>query len=167
MGQLPLLPHHPSPTEATRRRVPWLHHPSIRRRCSYHCPPPELATAAYERWRFLYVRAEAVRAAGMPTDVEITTDGTRVLGGPVGSVDYCRSFAGSVVQEVIEDLTSSFGCCLFRRSTALRWVQFSIGLIICGADTWGRELDLWGPPAQVRRGPPQHPPAHDRASFAS
>ena len=40
----------------------------------------------------------------MPTDVDITTDGTRVLGGPVGSVDYCRSFAESVVQVVIEDL---------------------------------------------------------------
>jgi len=40
----------------------------------------------------------------MPTDVEIATDGTRVLGGPIGSPDYCRSFAESVVQEVIEDL---------------------------------------------------------------
>ena len=85
--------------------------------------PPELAAAAYERWRFLYaallqgelndskstcyspkISAEAVRAAGMPTDVEIATDGTRVLGGPVGSPDYCRSFAESLVQEVIEDL---------------------------------------------------------------
>ena len=47
---------------------------------------------------------EAARATGMPIDVEITTEGTRVLGGPVGSVDYCRSFAGSVVQEVINDL---------------------------------------------------------------
>ena len=85
--------------------------------------PPELAAAAYERWRFLYaallqgelndskstcyspkVSAEVVRAAGMPTDVEIATDGTRVLGGPVGSPDYCRSFAESLVKEVIEDL---------------------------------------------------------------
>jgi len=85
--------------------------------------PPELAAAAYERWRFLYaallqgelndskskcyspkISTEAVRAAGMPIDVEITTEGTRVLGGPVGSVDHCRSFAESVVQEVIEDL---------------------------------------------------------------
>ena len=91
--------------------------------CPYHCPPPELAAAAYERWRFLYaallqeelndskskcyspmISAEAVRAAGMPTDVEIATDGTRLLGGPVGSVDYCRSFSESAVQEVIEDL---------------------------------------------------------------
>ena len=40
----------------------------------------------------------------MPIDVEITTEGTRVLGGPIGSIDYCRSFAESVVQEVIEDL---------------------------------------------------------------
>ena len=40
----------------------------------------------------------------MPIDVEITTEGTRVLGEPVGSVDYCRSFAESLVQEVIEDL---------------------------------------------------------------
>ena len=40
----------------------------------------------------------------MPIDVEITTEGTRVLGGPIWSVDYCRSFAESVVQEVIEDL---------------------------------------------------------------
>ena len=40
----------------------------------------------------------------MPTDVEIATDGTRVLGGPVGSPDYCRSFAENLVQEVIEDL---------------------------------------------------------------
>ena len=40
----------------------------------------------------------------MPTDVEIATDGTRVLGGPVGSPDYCRSFAEILVQEVIEDL---------------------------------------------------------------
>jgi len=39
VGQLPLLPHHPSPTEATCRRVPWLRHPSTRRRCPYHCPP--------------------------------------------------------------------------------------------------------------------------------
>jgi len=52
----------------------------------------------------LLLAAEAVRAAGMPTDVEIATDGTRVLGGPAGSVGYCRSFAESVVQEVIEDL---------------------------------------------------------------
>ena len=37
-------------------------------------------------------------------DVEIATDGTRVLGGPVGSSDYCRSFAENLVQEVIEDL---------------------------------------------------------------
>ena len=48
--------------------------------------------------------AEAVRAAGMPIGVEITTEGTRVLGGPIGPVDYCRSFAESVVQEAIEDL---------------------------------------------------------------
>ena len=80
--------------------------------------PPELAAAAYKRWRFLYaallqgelkdskskcyspkISAEAVRAAGMPTDVEIATDGTRVLGGPVGSPDYCRSFAENLVQE--------------------------------------------------------------------
>jgi len=40
----------------------------------------------------------------MPTDVEIATDDTRILGGPVGSPDYCRFFAESVVQEVIEDL---------------------------------------------------------------
>ena len=72
--------------------------------------PPELAAAAYERWRFLYaallqgelndskskcyspkISTEAVRAAGMPPDVGIATDGTRVLGGPVGAVDYCGS----------------------------------------------------------------------------
>jgi len=40
----------------------------------------------------------------MPTDVEIATDGTRVLGGPAGSPDYCHSFAENLVQEVIEDL---------------------------------------------------------------
>ena len=90
---------------------------------SISLPPPELAAAVYEVWRFLYaallqgelndskskryspnISTEAIRAAGMPTDVEIATDGMRVLCGPVGSVDYCRSFAESVVQEFIEDL---------------------------------------------------------------
>ena len=90
---------------------------------SISLPPPELGAAAYERWRFFYAAllqgevndskskcyspktsAEAVRDAGMPTDVEIATGGTRVLGGPVGSPDYCRSFAESLVQEVIKDL---------------------------------------------------------------
>ena len=69
----------------------------------------------------------------MPIDVEITTEGTCVLGGPVGSVDYCRSFAESVVQEVSRTSTSSVGCRPSRRSIALRRVQFNIGFITFGA----------------------------------
>jgi len=114
--------------------------------------PPELAAAAYERRHFLYaallqgelndseskcyspkISAEAVRAAGMPTDVEIATDGTRVLGGPVGSPDYCRTFRRAWCRRSSRTSTSSVGCRPFRRSTALRWVQFSTRLIICGA----------------------------------
>ena len=64
----------------------------------------------------------------MPIGFKITTEGTRVLGGPVGSVDYCRSIAECVVQEAIEDLeVVSRMSCPSRRSTASRWVQFSIG----------------------------------------
>ena len=47
---------------------------------------------------------EAVRAAGIPTGVETATDGTRILGGPVRSPDYCHCFAENLVVEVIEDL---------------------------------------------------------------
>jgi len=67
--------------------------------------PPELAAAAYEellqgelndsksKCYSPKISAEAVRGTGMPADVEIATDGTRVLGGPVGSPDYCHSFS--------------------------------------------------------------------------
>jgi len=69
----------------------------------------------------------------MPIDVEITTEGTRVLGGPVGSVDYCRFFTESVVQEVIEDLDVVSRMSSLQAQHYLRWVQFNIGQITFGA----------------------------------
>ena len=84
--------------------------------------PAEVVAVAYERWRFLYaailqgvlkdskskcyspnLSAAAVRAAGLPPAIAVTTVGTRVLGGPVGSLDFCRSFAEGIVAEVEED----------------------------------------------------------------
>jgi len=84
--------------------------------------PPELVAVAYERWRFLYaailqgelkdskskcysqtVLESAVRAAGIPETIEVTLAGTRVLGGPVGSLDLCRAFAEGIVTEIEED----------------------------------------------------------------
>ena len=84
--------------------------------------PPELVSLAYERWRFLYaailqgelkdskskcfspnLSEAAVRAAGVPEAIEVTLTGTRVLGGPVGSLKFCQSFAEGIVAEVEED----------------------------------------------------------------
>ena len=44
-----------------------------------------------------------VRAEGLPRALEVTRSGTRVLGGAVGSLDFCRSFATDIVEEVVED----------------------------------------------------------------
>ena len=68
---------------------------------------PQLAPQAYERWRFIYeallqgqlndskskcdsprLSGDDVRRAGLPSGIEISTEGTRVLGGPVG----CTAF---------------------------------------------------------------------------
>ena len=84
--------------------------------------PPRRAAVAYERWQFLYeailqgqmndskskcfspTLSEAdVRAEGLPRALEVTRSGTRVLGGAVGSLDFCRSFATDIVEEVVED----------------------------------------------------------------
>ena len=84
--------------------------------------PPCRASVAYERWKFLYEAilqgqmndskskcfspslSEAnVRAEGLSRAIEVTLSGTRVLGGPVGSLDFCRSFATDIVEEVVED----------------------------------------------------------------
>ena len=138
------------PTEASCRRVPWLR---LAFADDVHIiSPPELAAAAYEKWRFLYaaslqgelndskskcyspkISAEAVRPAGMPTDVGIATDCTRVLGEPVGSPTTAAPLRRAWCRRSSRTSTSSVGCRPFRRSTALRWVQSSIGLIICGA----------------------------------
>ena len=70
----------------------------------------------------------------MPTDVEIATDGTRVLGGPVGgSVDYRRSFAESVVLEVIEDLDVVSWMSSLQAQHCLTVGSFSTELITFGA----------------------------------
>ena len=63
----------------------------------------------------------------MPTDVEIATDGTRVLGGPIGSPDYCRSFAESVVQEVIEDLDVISRMSSLQAQHCLTWALITLG----------------------------------------
>jgi len=84
--------------------------------------PPQLAAQAYERWRFLYgallqgqlndskskcysprLSEDDVRRAGLPSGIEVSTEGTRVLGGPVGSTAFCRDFAKGIVAEVTED----------------------------------------------------------------
>ena len=77
---------------------------------------------AYERWKFLYeailqgqmndskskcfspTLPEAdMRAEGLPRAIEVTRSGTSVLGGAVGSLDFCRSFATDIVEEIVED----------------------------------------------------------------
>ena len=79
--------------------------------------PPRRAAVAYERWKFLYeailqgqmndsmskcfspTLPEAdVRAEGLPRATGVTRSGTRVLGWPVGSLDFCRSFATGIVE---------------------------------------------------------------------
>ena len=73
--------------------------------------PPKLAAQAYERWRFLYgellqgklndskskchsprLSKNDIRRAGLPSGIEVSTEGTRVLGGPVGCTAFCRDF---------------------------------------------------------------------------
>jgi len=44
-----------------------------------------------------------VRAEGLSRAIEVTRSGTRVLGGAVGSLDFCRGFATDIVEEVVED----------------------------------------------------------------
>ena len=90
--------------------------------------PPRRAAVAYgiltadERWKFLYeailqgqmndskskcfspTLPEAdVRAEGLSRAIEVTRSGTRFLGGAVGSLDFCRSFATDIVEEVVEN----------------------------------------------------------------
>ena len=38
----------------------------------------------------------------LPSGIEISTEGTRVLGGPVGCTAFCQDFAKGVVAEVTE-----------------------------------------------------------------
>ena len=44
-----------------------------------------------------------MRAEGLSRAIEVTRSGTRVLGGAVGSLDFCRNFATDIVEEVVED----------------------------------------------------------------
>jgi len=84
--------------------------------------PPQVAASAYERWRFLYgallqgqlndskskcysprLSENDVRRAGLPSGIGVSTEGTRVLGGPVGSTAFCRDFTKGIAAEVTED----------------------------------------------------------------
>ena len=78
-----------------------------------HIPgPPQLAAHAYELWRFLYgallqgklndsksicysprLSEDEVLRAGLSSGIEVSTEGTRVLGGPVGCTAFCRDFS--------------------------------------------------------------------------
>ena len=81
----------------------------------------QLAAQAYECWRFLYgallqgqlndsksrcysprLSEDDFRRAGLPSGIEVSTEGTRVLGGPLGSTAFCRDFAKGIVAEVTE-----------------------------------------------------------------
>ena len=72
--------------------------------------PAEVVAVAYERWRFLYaailqgelkdskskcfspnLSVAAVRAAGLPPAIAVTTVGTRVLGGPVAHSTFAAA----------------------------------------------------------------------------
>ena len=74
--------------------------------------PPQLAAQEYERWRFLYgallqgqlndskgicysprLSKDEVRGAGLPSGIEVSTEGTRALAGPVGYTALCRDFS--------------------------------------------------------------------------
>ena len=48
--------------------------------------------------------AEALQKLGLPTDMEVSREGMRILGAPVGSDSFEGSFASKVVSSILDDL---------------------------------------------------------------
>ena len=83
---------------------------------------PERAIKAYKRWAHLYgsilqgelrddkgvafsptVSEPQLRSLGLPASMPFTNSGVRILGAPVGSVDFCHSFALEITEEIRKD----------------------------------------------------------------
>ena len=84
--------------------------------------PPDRAIEAYERWAYMYVNelqgelrddkgvtyspvvSEAhLRQLGLPASMPVTSSGVRILGAPVGTVEFCQTFATEVLSEITKD----------------------------------------------------------------
>jgi len=84
--------------------------------------PPERAIKAYKRWAHLYgsilqgelrddigvafsptVSEYQLRFLGLPASMPFTNSGVRILGAPVGSADFCHSFALEITEEIRKD----------------------------------------------------------------
>ena len=89
--------------------------------------PPGLAVRAYHRWASLYnselqgelrndkgrvfspnVSHATLLSVGLPPDMEVVSDGTRILGVPVGSVDFQKKFMSSHLDS-LEDTFQTLG----------------------------------------------------------
>jgi hypothetical protein len=83
---------------------------------------PERAIKAYKRWAHLYgsilqgelrddkgvafsptISEPQLRSLGLPASMPFTNSGVRILGAPVGSVDFCHSFALEITEEIRKD----------------------------------------------------------------
>ena len=84
---------------------------------------PTRAIKAYHRWAYLYgavlqgemrhdkgltysptVPISALQKLGLPKDMKVSADGTRILGAPVGSDSFKVTFASKVVTSILDDL---------------------------------------------------------------
>jgi len=82
---------------------------------------PATVIKAYRRWAYLYgaelqgemrhdkglaysplISAEALQKLGLPTDMEVSNEGMRILGAPVGSDSFKISFASKVVYSILD-----------------------------------------------------------------
>ena len=84
---------------------------------------PATVIKAYRRWAYLYgaelqgemrhdkglafsptVPISTLQKFGLPYDMKVSTEGTRILGAPVGSVSFKVAFASKVVSSILDDL---------------------------------------------------------------
>ena len=115
----------------------------------YIVGPPADAAAAYARWRALYAAfmegelrddkghaysqgcsEEAAREAGIPASMSFTSAGLRVLGSPVGTDAFVKSFVDEAADAVIEALRVLARAPLAQARHAIQQKSLSAKLIL-------------------------------------